>query len=126
MTAPTATKSRFCFVGQAVRGHRFFSLLTTVLFIFPVLAYAQVSAALAELNKANLFEGVRRLKEIVRVEPSSAAYFYLATVYTGIGRYDTAYRYLETARKANPGQGAYYHQLGIIRRHEGCHPEALA
>jgi tetratricopeptide (TPR) repeat protein len=85
------------------------------------------AAALAEINKGNLFEGVRRLKEVTRVEPSAAAaYFYLSSLYAGIGRYDTAYRYLVTGMKANPGQGAYYHQLGIIRRHEGCRPEALA
>ena len=63
----------------------------------------------------------RFLKEIVRAEPSSgAAYFYLSTVYTGLGHNDTAYRYLEAAMKANPGQGAYYHQLGVIRSREGC------
>jgi len=84
------------------------------------------TAALAEINKGKLFEGVRQLKEIVRTEPSPAAYFYLSSLYTGIGRYDTAYGYLQTAMKANPGQGAYFHQLGVLRRHEGCRPEALA
>jgi tetratricopeptide (TPR) repeat protein len=84
------------------------------------------AAAVAEINKGKLFEGVRQLKEIVRTEPSPAAYFYLSSLYTGIGRYDTAFRYLETAMKASPGQGAYYHQLGILRRHEGCRPEALS
>jgi tetratricopeptide (TPR) repeat protein len=88
---------------------------------------AATAAALAEINKGNLFEGVRLLKEITRREPSSAsAYFYLSSLYAGTGRYETAYRYLVTAMKANPGQGAYYHQLGIIRRYEGCRPEALA
>ena len=88
---------------------------------------AATVAALAEINKGNLFEGVRLLKEITRREPSSApAYFYLSSLYAGTGRYETAYRYLVTAMKANPGQGAYYHQLGIIRRYEGCRPEALA
>jgi tetratricopeptide (TPR) repeat protein len=33
---------------------------------------------------------------------------------------------LKTAIKDNTGQGAYYHQLGVIRRFEGCRPEALA
>ena len=84
------------------------------------------TAAVAELNKGNIFEGVRQLKEIVRAEPSSGApYFYLSTVYTVLGRSDTAHRYLETAMKANPGQGAYYDQLGLIRSREGCRPEAL-
>jgi tetratricopeptide (TPR) repeat protein len=83
--------------------------------------------AIAELNKGNIFEAVRQLKEIVRgAEPSSgAAYFYLSTIYTSLGRTDTAYRYLEAAMKANPGQGAYYYQLGVIRSREGCRPEAL-
>jgi tetratricopeptide (TPR) repeat protein len=108
------------------------SLLLTLAFWLPFAAQqtsqsAATAASLAEINKGNLFEGVRRLKEIVRAEPSSApAYFYLSSVYAGTGRYDTAYRYLTTAMKVNPGQGAYYHQLGIIRRYEGCRPEALA
>jgi tetratricopeptide (TPR) repeat protein len=95
-------------------------------------AYAQstpsaaLTTAVAELNKGNVFEAVRQLKEIARAEPASgAAYFYLSTVYTGLGRSDTAYRYLESAMKANPGQGAYYHQLGVIRNREGCRPQAL-
>jgi eukaryotic-like serine/threonine-protein kinase len=107
------------------------SMALTLAFLLPVTS-AQTSqsdptaAALAEINKGNLFEGVRRLKEITRTEPSSApAYFYLSSLYTGIGHFDTAYDYLAAAMKANPGQGAYYHQLGIIRRHEGCRPEAL-
>src|SRR5262245_8378324 len=88
---------------------------------------AAIGAAVAELNKGNVFEGVRQLKEIVRAEPSSpAAYFYLSGIYTGLGRNATAYRYLDAAIKANPAQGIYYHQLGMIRRREGCRPEALA
>src|SRR5688572_3868763 len=111
------------------------SMALTVAFLLPFAPFpsAQTSpstataAAVAEINKGNLFEGVRLLKEITRIEPSSApAYFYLSSLYTGIGRYDTAYRYLLTAMKANPGQGAYYHQLGVLRRHEGCRPEAMA
>ena len=47
-------------------------------------------------------------------------------MYTGVGHFDTAYGYLAAAMKVSPGQGAYYHQLGIIRRYEGCRPEALA
>ena len=87
---------------------------------------AGTAAAFAKINEGNLFEGVRLLKEIVRTEPSSAsAYFYLSSLYTRMGRYESAYRYLEIAMKANPGQGAYYHQLGIIRRYEGCQPQAL-
>jgi tetratricopeptide (TPR) repeat protein len=97
-------------------------------FGFPqVTPSAATALALTEINKGNLFEGIRRLKEVTRAEPSSApAHFYLSSLYTGIGRYDTAYRFLQTAMKANPGQGAYYHQLGVLRRHEGCRPEALA
>jgi len=107
-------------------------LIVSFFVFFPALIHAQstppatVPAAVAELNKGNLFEGVRQLKEIVRAEPSlSAASFYLSGVYTRLGQNDTAYRYLEAAMKTNPGQGAYYHQLGVIRRREGCRPEAL-
>ena len=69
-----------------------------------------------------------QLKEIVRDRTFIALppHFYLSSLYTGMGRYVTAYRYLATAMKDNPGQGAYYHQLGVIRRYEGCRPEALA
>jgi tetratricopeptide (TPR) repeat protein len=49
----------------------------------------------------------------------------LSTVYTSLGHTDTAYRYLQAAMKANASPGAYYHQLGVIRRREGCRPEAL-
>src|SRR5262245_44936305 len=104
-----------------------------LLLFIPALLYAQsapsgaIAAAVAELNKGNLFEGVRQLKEVVRTEPTSGpAYLYLSTLYTNLGRTDIAYRYLQTALKANPEQGAYYHQLGVIRRREGCRPEAQA
>jgi tetratricopeptide (TPR) repeat protein len=87
---------------------------------------ATVNAGLVELNKGNIFESIRIFKQIVRAEPSSpAASFYLSGIYTGMGRYGTAYGYLKTAMKDNMGQGAYYHQLGVIRRYEGCRPEAL-
>src|SRR5688572_26244166 len=97
------------------------------LWFIPLASAAQSTpAAVAELNKGNIFEALRQLKEVVRAEPSSgAANFYLATVYTGLGHNDTAYRYLEAVMKANPGQGAHYHLLGVIRRREGCRPEAL-
>ena len=96
------------------------------LWFIPLAHPQSTSSAVAELNKGNIFEAVRQLKEAVRAEPSSgAAYFYLSTVYTGLGHNDTAYRYLEAAMKATPDQGAYYHQLGVIRIREGCRPEAL-
>jgi tetratricopeptide (TPR) repeat protein len=101
-------------------------------FFIPGPAFVQVSqspaltGALEELNKGKLFEGFRTLKEIVRTEPSSApAHFYLSSLYTRMGRYLTAFRHLSTAMEANTGQGAYYHQLGVIRLYEGCRPEAL-
>lgn len=104
--------------------------LSAFLFLQPTPGYAQsqsaVTAALSEINKGNIFEGLRRLKDVVRADPSSdSANFYLSSLYTGIGRYDTAYRHLEASMKANPGRGAYYDQLGLIRRHEGCGAEAL-
>ena len=84
------------------------------------------AAAFAKINEGNVFEGIRMLKEITRTDSSSAsAYFYLSSLYTRMGRYDTAYRYLQVAMKVNPGQGAYHNQLGIIRRYEGCQAEAL-
>jgi len=88
---------------------------------------ATLDAGLVELNKGNIFESIRIFKQILRAEPSSpAASFYLSGIYTGMGRYGTAYGYLKSAMKDNTGQGAYYHQLGVIRRYVGCRPEALA
>ena len=88
---------------------------------------ATLDAGLAELNKGNVFEAIRIFKRIVHAEPSSpAASFYLSGLYSGMGRYGTAYDFLKTAMNDNTGQGAYYHQLGVIRRYEGCRPEALA
>ena len=107
--------------------------MALVLFFLPALAYAQApqsaatAAALAELNKGHLFEAIRQLKEVAHTDPSpSSAHFYLSSLYTGMGRYDIAFRHLEIALKLTPGQGAYYHQLGVIRHREGCRPEALA
>jgi tetratricopeptide (TPR) repeat protein len=88
---------------------------------------AALDAGLVELNRGNVFEAIRIFKKVVRAEPSSpAASFYLSGLYTGMGRYGMAYGYLNAAMKDNPGQGSYYHQLGVIRRYEGCRPEALA
>ena len=102
-------------------------------FFIPGPAFVQVSqspaltGALRNSTREKLFEGFRVLKEIVRTEPSSApAHFYLSSLYTRMGRYLTAFRHLSTAMEANPGQGAYYHQLGVIRLYEGCLRESLA
>src|SRR5215467_8564716 len=76
---------------------------------------SSLSAGLVELNRGNVFEAIRIFKQIVRTEPSSpAASFYLSGLYTGMGRYGTAYGYLKTAMNDDTGLGAYYHQLGVI------------
>lgn len=85
-----------------------------------------VAAALAELNKGNVFESISRLKRIVEEKPVPQAYFYLSGLYARMGRNDLAYNYLAQAMRGNPPQGVYYDQLGLIRRYEGCRPEALA
>ena len=87
---------------------------------------ASVTAALDELNRGNVFEAIQKLKLALRENPPPQAYFYLSGIYTEMGRYDTAYRYLSSAVEANPAQAAYYHQLGLIRRYEGCRLEAMA
>lgn len=83
-----------------------------------------LTAALDELNKGNVFEAIRKLKLALPENPQ--ANFYLSGIYTRMGRYDTAYRYLSSAIQGNPTQAAYYDQLGLIRQYEGCRPEALA
>jgi len=85
-----------------------------------------VTAAIADLNSGKIFEAISRLKQVLPENRAPQAYFYLSGIYTEMGRYDTAYRYLNSAMKGTPPQGAYYHQLGLIRRYEGCRPEAIA
>jgi tetratricopeptide (TPR) repeat protein len=85
-----------------------------------------VTAAIADLNRGKVFESISRLKQVPPENRTPQAYFYLSGIYTEMGRYDTAYRYLNSAMKGNPPQGAHYHQLGLIRRYEGCRPEAIA
>ena len=77
---------------------------------------AALSAALEGLNRGRVLESIEQLKEIVRSNPKDAtAHFYLSTLFTEIGEYDFAERYLRRAMEADPKQGVYYHQLGLIR-----------
>jgi len=85
-----------------------------------------LASALEELNKGNVFEGINKLKLTLRETPQPQAYFYLSGIYTRMGRYDMAFRYLSSALQDNPSQAAYYDQLGLIRRYEGCRVEAMA
>ena len=92
-----------------------------ILVLIPAIAiYSQtrpnpsLDAGLVELNKGNIFEAIRIFKQIVHAEPSvSAVFFYLAGIYSGMGRYGTAYGYLRTAMKDNTGQGAYF--IAVLR-----------
>src|SRR5215471_15282458 len=79
-----------------------------------------VSAALEELNNGNVFEAIHKLKLTLQDNPLPQAYFYLSGIYTRMGRYDTAYRFLSSALANNPAQATYYEQLGLIRRYAGC------
>jgi tetratricopeptide (TPR) repeat protein len=75
-----------------------------------------LSAALAELNKGRVLEGIARFKEILHSDPANgAANFYLSTLYTEMGEFEVAERYLRRAMEVNPNQGVHYHQLGLIR-----------
>jgi tetratricopeptide (TPR) repeat protein len=103
-------------------------LLLVVFSASSVLAGFQtpVTAALEELNRGNVFEAIHKLKLTLQENPQPQAYFYLSGIYTRMGRYDAAYRYLSSALQGNPQQAAYYDQLGLIRRYEGCRLEAMA
>jgi len=104
-----------------------FLVLLVVLFTSSIALAAfqsPLTAALDQLNRGNVFEAIRSLKLALPENPQ--ANFYLSGIYTRMGRYDTAYRYLSSAIQANPTQAAYYDQLGLIRQYEGCRPEALA
>jgi len=85
-----------------------------------------VATALIELNQGNILAAISELKRVAQESSAPQAYFYLSGIYTEMGRYDAAFRYLRSAIHANPAQGAYYLQLGLIRRAEGCRPEAIA
>lgn len=77
---------------------------------------SSLSAALAELNKGHVIDGIQELKQILRTNPENgSAYFYLSTLYTQMGEYPVAERYIQRAIEINPKQGEYYHQLGLIR-----------
>ncbi|HET9130264.1 MAG TPA: hypothetical protein VFO86_04910, partial [Terriglobia bacterium] len=53
---------------------------------------ASLDAGLVELNRGNVFEAIRIFKQVIHAEAASpAASFYLSGVYTGMGRYGTAF-----------------------------------
>jgi tetratricopeptide (TPR) repeat protein len=75
-----------------------------------------LSTALAELEKGHVLESIEQFKQIVRTDPANGpAQFYLSTLYTQMGEYAVAERYLQRAIEINPKQGEYYYQLGLIR-----------
>ena len=77
---------------------------------------ASLSAALAELDNGRIFESIEQLKQIVRVDPLNASpYFYLSTLYTEMGEYTVADRYLQRAIQLDPKRGVHYYQRGVIR-----------
>jgi len=77
---------------------------------------SSLSTALAELDKGHVLESIQQLKQIVRTSPTDgSACFYLSTLYTQMGEYPVAERYVQRAIEINPKQGEYYHQLGLIR-----------
>src|SRR5580692_9429542 len=77
---------------------------------------SSLSAALAELDKGHVLESIQQLKQIVRTNPADgSACFYLSALYTQMGEYPVAERYVQRAIEVNPKQGEYYHQLGLIR-----------
>jgi tetratricopeptide (TPR) repeat protein len=87
---------------------------------------SSLSAALADLNKGRVIESIQQLKQIVRANPANgSAYFYLASLYTQMGEYPFAERYIQRAIEINPKQGEYYHQLGLIRYRQKQWPAAL-
>ena len=107
-------------------------LFILLLLSFPYTASPQtresssVVAAIEELNRGNIFEAIHKLKLTLQQNTAPQAYLYLSGIYTRMGRYDTAYRYLSRSMDDNPVQAAHYEQLGLIRRYEGCRLEAMA
>ncbi len=88
---------------------------------------AELAAALAELNRGKVYEAIVTLKRIVPDDPDfGAANFYLSSLYTEMGRFDTARRYVERAIETDRKRGVYYHQLGVVHYREGRRRDALA
>jgi superkiller protein 3 len=75
-----------------------------------------LSSALAELGAGHVLESIQQLKQVVRTDPANdSACFYLSSLYNQLNEYNVAERYIQRALDINPKQGAYYHQLGLIR-----------
>lgn len=77
---------------------------------------AALAGAIDNLNRGQVFEAVANLREILDLTPAfGPAHFYLATLFTEMGQYETAQRYLRRAIESDPGEAAYRHQSGLIQ-----------
>jgi tetratricopeptide (TPR) repeat protein len=99
-----------------------------VFFAYPrVPQNVSISSALAELNEGRILEAIEKFKEIIRSDPANGtAYFYLATLYTEMGEYELAERYLERSMEVNTRQDGHYYQFGVIRSKQKQWQPALA
>jgi superkiller protein 3 len=85
-----------------------------------------LSSALSELNRGRVLESIAQFREILRSNPADGpAYFYLSTLYTEMGEFELAERYLRQAMGLNPNQGVHLHQLGLIRYRQKQWRDAL-
>ena len=100
----------------------------SVFFTHPgVLQNVSISSALEELHKGRILEGIEQFKEVIRSDPANGtAYFYLSTLYTEMGEYALAERYLERSMDLNARQGGHYYQFGLIRYRQKQWRPALA
>jgi len=87
---------------------------------------ATVQSALADLEAGRMFEGMGKLRELVRRNPRHGdAHLYLGMVYSRMRQYDFALRYVKRAIELDPDKGAYYNQLGVLWTEQRRFKEAL-
>lgn len=79
-----------------------------------------------DLDAGRIYDGLSQLKRMIQGDPDCAeAYFYLGTIYVGMGQYTIAIQYARKAIELDPRKGAYHNLLGAILLEEHNTAEAL-
>ena len=85
-----------------------------------------LTGVIGNLNRGQVFEAIANLREILNRTPAfGPAHFYLATIYTEMGQYETAQGHLRQAILSDPDEAVYRHQTGIVQHRQLKWPDAL-
>jgi len=76
----------------------------------------------AAYEKGDWDEAIRRLQEVIRLDPQAEAYYHLGEAYRFKGDYNSALQSFESALSANPAFGPAY--LGVARARLMANPNA--